>query len=410
MNSGPVPPQTDSRPAVTPRRSLVLHADDFGMSPAVNRGIVAAFSQGILTSTSLLANAPAVDEAVQGWNELELRRRHRVLPGDSLRRELRDPALPFDLGVHLNLTQGRPLTAGYPAELLDHDGRFPGIGRLFASTLRKLPAGTADLVRRELETQVESLLDAGAPLRHLNGHQYVECLPLVSDLVPGLAHQYGLESVRVACEHNLGRVLAEGRWAAWGLALVKRQFARRWRAKARAAQLTFADSFVGTAHAGLWETSSLGWCVEQARGDRIEVGLHPGVEAEPGWRVVGDWPTAEALPERETAFAGSIPLRSAGQRSTQRFRASLETGADVPGGPAIPARTQSALGASAGGAGRTDQAADGWDDPLATGRPRELAVLTSAAFAARLAAAGCVLGRLAEWRQAGALPSWRKAG
>ncbi|MFM8223570.1 MAG: hypothetical protein ACKOJF_32100, partial [Planctomycetaceae bacterium] len=63
-----------------------------------------------------------------------------------------------------------------------------------------------------------------------------------------------------------------------------------------------------------------------------------------------------------------------------------------------------------GETGKGVPATDGWDDPLAKGRPKELAMLTSAEFAARLAAGGCVLGRLAEWRQAAALPSWRKAG
>lgn len=112
-------------------RLLILHADDFGMSPAVNRGIRDGFHRGLLTSTSMLANAPAVSQAMSLWNELELRRRHRVLPGDCLRRAGRDPWLPFDLGVHLNLTQGRPLTEGYPDELRNAVGNFPGVVRLF---------------------------------------------------------------------------------------------------------------------------------------------------------------------------------------------------------------------------------------------------------------------------------------
>ena len=35
----------------------MLHADDFGMNEAVNQGIVQGFSQGLLTSTAILALA-----------------------------------------------------------------------------------------------------------------------------------------------------------------------------------------------------------------------------------------------------------------------------------------------------------------------------------------------------------------
>ena len=52
------------------------------------------------------------------------------------RQRLQDPAQPFDLGIHLNLTQGRPLIGPrYPAELLDADGCFPGIFGLFRRLL-----------------------------------------------------------------------------------------------------------------------------------------------------------------------------------------------------------------------------------------------------------------------------------
>ena len=38
--------------------TIILHADDFGMNPAVTAGIVRGFEHGLLTSTSLLTNAP----------------------------------------------------------------------------------------------------------------------------------------------------------------------------------------------------------------------------------------------------------------------------------------------------------------------------------------------------------------
>jgi predicted glycoside hydrolase/deacetylase ChbG (UPF0249 family) len=44
-------------------RGLIVNADDFGLSPGVNRGIVKAHRDGILTSTSLMVDTPFSAEA-----------------------------------------------------------------------------------------------------------------------------------------------------------------------------------------------------------------------------------------------------------------------------------------------------------------------------------------------------------
>jgi len=46
-----------------PAKLLIVTADDFGISRGVNRGIVEAHRAGILTSTSLMVNRPAVEQA-----------------------------------------------------------------------------------------------------------------------------------------------------------------------------------------------------------------------------------------------------------------------------------------------------------------------------------------------------------
>ena len=108
------------------------------MNRAVSEGILRGFRQGLLTSTSLLANAPDAGSGAcssgKSWRTSVPAGR---LPSAAARRRLGDPDCPFDLGVHLNLTQGRPLTGSrYPAELLDPHGRFPGVFALFARLRR----------------------------------------------------------------------------------------------------------------------------------------------------------------------------------------------------------------------------------------------------------------------------------
>ena len=47
------------------RKLLVVNADDFGASAGVNRGIVEAHTNGIVTSTSVLVTGDALDEALR---------------------------------------------------------------------------------------------------------------------------------------------------------------------------------------------------------------------------------------------------------------------------------------------------------------------------------------------------------
>ena len=177
------------------------------MNRAVTEGILHAFRHGPLTSTSLLANAPDAARALACWPELLREHQAGELPSAPLRRRLGDPDRPFDLGIHLNLTQGRPLTAGrYPAELLDQRGCFPGIFPLLRR-LRRSDCRFRAAIMDELSGQVQFMLDHGLRPTHLNGHQYIELLPAVSAIVPALLEKFGIGLVRVAAEPSLGSLI-----------------------------------------------------------------------------------------------------------------------------------------------------------------------------------------------------------
>ena len=44
-------------------KQLIVNADDFGLTEAVNAGIVKACFRGIVTSTTIMANGAAFDHA-----------------------------------------------------------------------------------------------------------------------------------------------------------------------------------------------------------------------------------------------------------------------------------------------------------------------------------------------------------
>jgi chitin disaccharide deacetylase len=309
--------------------SLVLHADDLGMNRAVTDGIVRGFRQGMLTSTSLLSNAPDADRALAQWKELIAEQAAGRLPSGEVRRKLSDPESAFDLGVHLNLTQGRPLSGDrYPAELLDAEGRFRGVFSLFAK-MRRSGDRFRNAIREEWRQQIQFLRDRGLSPTHLNGHQYVEMFPATAELVPELAEQFRIKSVRVAWEPAIVRTTVFYRFGVmkWPMAQVKRLFAARFRRLIDSHDIAHPDAFFGTAHAGRISLRLLQRFVKAARKQRlVEVALHPG---------------------------------EAASETTREDRA------------------------------------DGWRDPLATTRSRELQMLVSAELPRFLESAGCRLGRLA---------------
>ena len=259
---------------------VFLHADDLGMNRSVTDGILAGFASGLLTSTSVLANAPAFEYAISQWRWLEDERASGRLASLANRRRLHDDdEAPFDLGVHLNLTQGKPLTGEFPRELLDAAGRFPGIGRIF----QRLVFGSGRwrvAIQNELAAQVAKVIDSGLKPTHFNGHQYVELVPGVAELIPKLAERFQIEVVRVAAErrlanafHGCPRPVLNG-----GLALVKLGFAQRFRQRARQHRLRHPNDFCGTAHAGHVSLDVLRrFVADVPRGQSLEIGLHPGL-------------------------------------------------------------------------------------------------------------------------------------
>src|SRR5437763_13941300 len=84
---------TTGAAAMTDAPRLVVNADDFGLSPGVNRGILEAYAAGVVSSVSVLVNTPGWDDAVRPLRDL-------------------DPPSRLGVGMHLNLTMGRPVSWG----------------------------------------------------------------------------------------------------------------------------------------------------------------------------------------------------------------------------------------------------------------------------------------------------------
>jgi predicted glycoside hydrolase/deacetylase ChbG (UPF0249 family) len=152
---------------------LIINADDYGYFPCVSQGIIQAARAGVVGATGILANGPRLAEQVRWLDDCE----------------------GLDLGIHLNLTSGRPLTPTL-AERLDQ-GRFSGAFDIAAKVI--LGRVGVALVRDEWRAQIESVLSlrsGGLPLRFLNSHEHVHMLPQLFPVAAELAREYHLPFVR----------------------------------------------------------------------------------------------------------------------------------------------------------------------------------------------------------------------
>jgi predicted glycoside hydrolase/deacetylase ChbG (UPF0249 family) len=153
---------------------LVVNGDDFGLSESINEGIVRAHTRGILTSTSIVASGAAFDHAIA------LAQTHPTL----------------DLGVHLTLTEERPVSAVESVRSLLIDGATfaPNPGEFIK---RYLPGAIAMReVALEFEAQVARVRAAGIRVTHLDGHQHLHALPGIRREVAALAQRHGIHFIR----------------------------------------------------------------------------------------------------------------------------------------------------------------------------------------------------------------------
>ncbi|HEX9084382.1 MAG TPA: ChbG/HpnK family deacetylase [Gemmatimonadaceae bacterium] len=154
---------------------LIINADDFGISRGVNIGIIEAAEAGVVTSASIMVNLPGF--------------------ADALDRALSCPAL--SLGLHLNLTAGRPLT-DVPSLTRRSTGEFYALPVLVARASLGL-LNEWDIAR-ECLAQIDRMSAEGFPPTHLDSHRHVHAHPAISSAVITAAASRGVFQVRVPTE------------------------------------------------------------------------------------------------------------------------------------------------------------------------------------------------------------------
>lgn len=170
---------------------MIVNADDFGRSPAINQAVRRAHRDGILTTASLMVTGVAAMEAVA------MARDHPRL----------------GVGLHLTLLDGQAaLPPAALAGLVNARGTFPshpvrtGWRYFWDRSLRPL-------LRDEIAAQLDRFRATGLALDHLNGHFHMHLHPVVFSLLVQEAAHWGLTHLRLTRDPFWRNArLASGRW------------------------------------------------------------------------------------------------------------------------------------------------------------------------------------------------------
>ncbi|HSO42578.1 MAG TPA: ChbG/HpnK family deacetylase [Rhodospirillales bacterium] len=267
----PVSPSDEQKP-------VVLCADDFAISPGVSAAIIDLLARRRLSATSCMTASRHWPHVAGGLSAV---------------------AAGADIGLHLTLTDGRPLGE---MPRLAPDGRLPPLGRLLRAAFsgRLARPEIAGEIASEIGRQLEAFVRArGCVPDFIDGHQHVHLLPVIRDEVLALfaGPLAGRPCYLRICWEPPRQILARG--VAIGRASVIAALSLPLRRQARARGIAGNDSFRGVADL----TDARNYAREFPRflrghGARPIIMCHPGfADAE---LAAADAVTAER--EREYAY------------------------------------------------------------------------------------------------------------
>ncbi len=143
---------------------LIVNADDFGLSKGVNYGILECFRNGVLTSTTMMMNAPALDHAIELMKQYDLA-----------------------VGIHLVASMFEPLTT--VKSFTKEDGLFDK-GKMFddSQTIDEME------LEKEWRAQIDLFVEkTGKKPTHIDSHHHVHKLAKTKKVIMALANEYGLQ-------------------------------------------------------------------------------------------------------------------------------------------------------------------------------------------------------------------------
>lgn len=160
---------------------IIVNADDFGRSQIINKAIAEAFDKHFIQQTTIMANMPSFDEAVQLSKDYGF----------------------FDrVGLHINLDEGTPITCemkenqNFCTNGIYHGHFFQVLKNRFVLNKRD-----KESIECELIAQMNKYINAGFTLMHYDSHHFVHNNISVYRVVKKLGLEREFRSARIT-EYN----------------------------------------------------------------------------------------------------------------------------------------------------------------------------------------------------------------
>ena len=154
-------------------RRLIINADDFGYTSGVNRAILNAHTHGVVTSSTLMANSQAFDEAVQ----------------------LAKSAPDLSVGCHVMLTDGDPILNAAQIPTLTDSSHFR-VGMVQFAVRAIAGKMSSDEIEAEAAAQIRKLQSAGIQVSHIDTHKHTHLFPKILRPLLRAAKECGVRAVR----------------------------------------------------------------------------------------------------------------------------------------------------------------------------------------------------------------------
>lgn len=159
-------------------KRIIINADDYGLNEHISRAIAEAFTERLITDTTMMATGDYFDEAVK---------------------TARKQGFLDRIGIHLNLTEGVPLTEGILSQTrFVTDGRFNKRYDLSSP----LTASEETAIEAELTAQVERLRAAGIAITHADSHHHVHLGRYIAPVAMCVMKRYEIKKIRRSRERK----------------------------------------------------------------------------------------------------------------------------------------------------------------------------------------------------------------
>lgn len=134
------------------KKYLIINADDFGMSSEFNQAICCLMTKGIVSSTSLMANGRAYEEAIRDIHKYELKK----------------------IGVHLTLTcDGFQNSNKITYSSITHANSLEDKNGILFCSYQELAANASDEdIINEIYSQIIKIKNDGIEFTHIDNHMY----------------------------------------------------------------------------------------------------------------------------------------------------------------------------------------------------------------------------------------------